>query len=334
MVQVKLVDIKEFACNEVSELTPPKEGWAVIKTEAIGICGSDMHVYLGENPVLFPPRIQGHEFSGTVKSLNGSSEIKIGARVAVNPVVGCGHCIDCRDEKRYLCNEAYVIGGEVPGAFGGETYVPIRNIVPIPDSMSFVQATIIEPGAVAVHTVANVFNKTVMIIGQGTIGLLCTQVAKHQGNKVIAVDVSNETLAVSKKLGSDKIINSKTGNPDKELRNYLNGEPLDIIIDAVNRPETVEFSIRNIRKGGTLIWVGIPPKEPFVFDLVTLLCNEIKINTSYLYSEDDFIKAKTFIEQKIINADALVSKVFKLKDTAEAFAYKLNVPSVKVVVEV
>jgi 2-desacetyl-2-hydroxyethyl bacteriochlorophyllide A dehydrogenase len=334
MIQAKLTGIGEYICSEVPELASPKEGWAVVKTGAVGICGSDIHVYKGVNPVLVPPRIQGHEFSGVLKSLNGPSELKVGARVVVNPVVGCGHCIDCKAGKQYLCNEAYVIGGEVPGAFGGETYVPIRNLVPISDNLSFVESTIVEPTAVAVHTVGDVSNKTVLIIGQGTIGLLCLQVAKNQANKVIVVDVSDEMLAVSKKLGSDKTINSRTGDLDKELKDYLKGEPLDVIIDVVNRQKTVEFSIRSIRKGGLLIWVGIPLKEPFAFDLVTLLCNEIKIQTSYLYSEDDFIRAKNLVEQKAIDACTLVSKVFKLKDTAKAFEYKETVPSIKVVVEV
>jgi len=332
MLQIKLNGIKDIGCTEVPELGFPESEWAVVQTEAVGICGSDMHVYLGENPVLSPPRIQGHEFSGIVKSLNGSSDIKPGDRVTVNPVVGCGNCNDCKSEKRYLCNKCYVIGGEVPGAFGGEVYVPIRNLVPIVDSLSFVDATLIEPTSVAIHTVGSLAGKNVLIIGQGAIGLLCLQIAIQNGNRVISMDVSDEMLSLAQKLGCKKTINSKTQDAVREIKNFLEEEPLDAVIDVVCNLQTVEFSIKNVRKGGLITWVGIP-KASFQFDLVTFLCNELKLHTSYLYTEQDFLKAKSLVEQKMIDAKTIISKVFKFRDAAEGFSYKLNVPSVKVVIE-
>lgn len=332
MLQVKLNGIKDVVISEATELAPPEPGWAIVETKAVGICGSEMHVYLGENPVLSPPRIQGHEFTGVIKAINGESDLKVGDRVTVNPVVACGTCLTCRSGKRYLCDEAYVIGGEVTGAFAGEVYVPIRNLVHISDGLSFLHGTLIEPTSVAVHTVGDLRNQTVLIIGQGAIGLLCLEVAIRNGNRVIAMDVSDEMLAISKKLGSIKTINSKTEDAAKVLNEFLGEAPLDAIIDAVCHPVTVDFSVQNIKKGGSIVWVGIP-KEPFVYDEVSFLCKEIRLRTSYLYSEEDFAVAKELVENGTIHAEAIISKVFPFKEAVEAYAYKLNTPSVKVVVE-
>jgi 2-desacetyl-2-hydroxyethyl bacteriochlorophyllide A dehydrogenase len=331
MLQVRLRGIKDIGITEVSELDPPKSGWATIETKAVGICGSEMHVYLGENPVLSPPRIQGHEFSGVIKAINGESGFKAGDRVTVNPVVACGSCGICGANKRYLCNDAYVIGGEVAGALGGEVYAPIRNLVPISDQLSFVDATLVEPASVAVHTVGGLSGQTVLIIGQGTIGLLCLQSAKLNGNRVITMDVSDEMLAVSKALGSEKSINSKTQDAAKELRDFLGDSQLDAVIDAVCNPATVNFSVAHVKKGGLITWVGIP-KRSFEFDLVTFLCKEIRLYTSYLYSEDDFIKARDLVQDGQIRTDAIISRVFPFAEAAAAFAYKLRTPSIKVVI--
>lgn len=332
MLQVKLNGIKDVVISEATELAPPEPGWATVETRAVGICGSEMHVYLGENPVLSPPRIQGHEFTGVIKAINGETDLKVGDRVTVNPVVACGECLTCRNGKRYLCDDAYVIGGEVTGAFAGEVYVPIRNLVPIADELSFLHGTLIEPTSVAVHTVGDLRDQTVLIIGQGAIGLLCLEAAIRNGNRVIAMDVSDEMLAISRQLGSVKTINSKTENAAEALKTFLGEEPLDAIIDAVCHPVTVDFSVQNVKKGGQIVWVGIP-KEPFVYDEVTFLCKEIRLRTSYLYSEEDFALAKELVESGVIHADAIISKVFPFAEAADAYAYKLNTPSVKVVVE-
>lgn len=331
LLQVKLEGIKKVVCSEVPELPAPEPGWAVLKTGAVGICGSEMHVYLGENPVLSPPRVQGHEFSGTVKALNGDSQIKVGDRVTVNPVVACGECFHCKGGHRYLCDSAYVIGGEVAGALGGEVKAPIRNLVPIADGTSMVDATLIEPTAVAVHTVGKLADSTVLIIGQGAIGLLCLQVAKKNGNRVIVMDVSDEMLAIARRLGCDGTINSRREDAASVLGQLLGGQPLDAVIDAVCAPVTVDFSIRNVKKGGLIIWVGIP-KKAFEYDLVTFLCKEIRLHTSYLYSEEDFLRAKELVEDGSIAAKEMVSRVFPVAQSPQAFAYKLDTPCVKVVI--
>lgn len=332
MLQVKLNAVREVICEEIPELGMPEEGWAVVETSAVGICGSEMHVYLGENPVLSPPRVQGHEFSGTIKALGSPCSFSVGQRVTVNPVVGCGNCYHCNQNRRYLCNEAYVIGGEVTGAFQGEVMVPIRNLVPISPELDMRDATLIEPSAVAVHTVGGLKDSNVLVIGQGTIGMLCMQVLKQQGNRTIAMDVSRYALDIAKELGSDCVINSKEQDAKTAIEHFLEDKPLDAVIDAVCSPQTMNLAIQTVKKGGRIKTVGIP-KSDFEFHLVDLLCKEITLETSYLYSEEDFLKARDMVEAKTIQTKPLISKVFRFPQAPEAYEYKLNHPSIKVVVE-
>ena len=333
MLQVKLNGVREIMCSEVPELDPPRPVWATIDVAAIGICGSELHVYLGENPVLSPPRIQGHEFSGTIKNLGSPSEqFKIGDRVTVNPVVSCGDCYHCRGGHKYLCDQAYVIGGEESGAFGGQVYVPMANIVPIQDSLSMTEATLIEPSAVAYHTVGDLHDKNVLIIGQGTIGLLCLEFAKLKGNKVIAMDLDDHCLQIAKELGADLIVNSKTENAEEKIKAYLGNQVLDAVIDAVSNPSTMNTAIDLVKKGGEITMVGIP-KGPYLFKMVEFLCKEITLKTSYLYSEEDFLAARDAVESGRIQVKPLISRIFPFAQAAEAFEYKLNTPSIKVVVE-
>lgn len=332
MIQVKLNGVKDVICEEIAELSRPEKDWALVDVKAVGICGSEMHVYLGENPVLSPPRIQGHEFSGIIKELGSPCDFQIGQRVTVNPVVGCGSCQQCKNNQRYLCDKAYVIGGEVTGAFQGEVMVPIRNLVPISHDLDLLSATLIEPSAVAVHTVGKLKNSNVLVIGQGTIGMLCMQVLKQQGNRTIAMDVSDYALDISKQLGSDAVINTKEQDASKEVLDFLGDEPLDAVIDAVCSPATMNLAINLVKKGGRIKTVGIP-KTDFEFHLVELLCKEVTLETSYLYSEDDFLRARDLVEERKIQTKPLISKVFEFSEGPSAYEYKLKNPSIKVVVK-
>lgn len=332
MLQVKLNGIQDVRCEEIEELKRPEEGWAVVDVSAVGICGSEMHVYLGENPVLSPPRVQGHEFSGIIKELGSPCAFQVGQRVTVNPVVGCGDCYHCNQNHRYLCDKAYVIGGEVTGAFQGQVMVPIRNLVPIKPELGMIAATLIEPSAVAVHTAGKFHNSNVLVIGQGTIGMLCMQVLKQQGNRTIVTDVSDFALDISKSIGCDCAINSKEQDVKKVISDFLGTDPLDVVIDAVCNPGTMNLAIDLVKKGGVIKTVGIP-KQDFEFHLVDLLCKEITLETSYLYSEEDFLQARDMVETGQILTEPLVSKVFQFPDAPLAYEYKLKNPSIKVVVE-
>jgi alcohol dehydrogenase len=123
-------------------------GEAVVDVDSIGICGSDLHGYHGKDPRRVPPLILGHEASGTV--VVGRDQ---GRRVAIDPLVTCGHCDDCVAGRTNLCLERQLIGMARPGAFAGFVSIPERNLIPVPKGMPFDHAALMEPAGVALHAV-------------------------------------------------------------------------------------------------------------------------------------------------------------------------------------
>jgi 2-desacetyl-2-hydroxyethyl bacteriochlorophyllide A dehydrogenase len=336
MLKVRVSDIKKISYEQVGP-QQCDEDQAIIDVHTVGICGSDMHVYLGKNPVLKPPRVQGHEFGGTVKELrNDGGFIKKGDRVAVNPVVSCGKCYYCKRGEEYLCENAYVIGGEVEGAMQEEIAVPLKNLVVLPESFDLNFAPLIEPTSVAVHTVniRPVSNANVLIIGLGTIGILIQQVSMLNKNRVVSVDKTKYSLDLSKKFGAELTLNAQeNNNVEKSIIDFLGEDKIDVVYDTVCSPKTIQMAINVVRKRGSIVVVGIAPKN-FVVDVLGILCKEIKIFGSYLYTHKEYEKAAEYVINETIKVKELLSKTFSLKEAEKAYEYKLNVPSIKVAVVV
>ena len=334
MLQIKVEDVKKITYENVE---PPSVGRneALVKVHSVGICGSDMHVYLDENPVLKPPKVQGHEFGGIIKEMGSPfSGLEEGMKVVVNPVVNCGSCYYCKSGQSYLCERQSVIGGDLDGAMKEEISVPLANIVPLPDDFDLKYSPLIEPTSVAVHTVngliANgVRGSNVLIIGLGTVGLLIQQVCKMNGNRVIAMDIQEHSLNLSKKLGADLVLNARRENTIEKISEFLGDKKLDVVFDIVNSKHSLNVAVNAVRKQGRIIMVGIPPKN-FEVDVIGILCKEIHVTGSYLYSDSEFRTAAEYVIQGKVDIKPLLSKTFPFENAAEGYEYKLTVPSIKV----
>ena len=174
--------------NEVTyreEPTPePDTGEAKIRIEAVGICGSDMHAYHGEDARRVPPLILGHEASGVVVSGKLS-----GRHVVLNPLICCENCFDCRSGRSNLCADRKLIGMNYPGAFAEYITIQERNLIFIPEGMNPVHAALTEPAATSLHAVklaVEVLHSTVsegraLVIGGGSVGLLAALILRSYG---------------------------------------------------------------------------------------------------------------------------------------------------------
>ncbi|GIP30952.1 zinc-binding dehydrogenase [Paenibacillus sp. J2TS4] len=331
MLQVKLEAIRKVVCEDIPK-PEAKESEAVVQVAAVGICGSDMHVYVGKNPVLQPPRVQGHEFGGIIKSINGDAgNLKVGMKVAVNPVINCKKCYYCTNGMEFMCEDGQVvIGGQIPGGMAEEIAVPLRNLVPLDEAFPLLHTAMIEPTAVAMHTADDLRNATVLIIGLGPIGLLCQQVCQLNGNSVIGVDISAHSLACSKQMGATFTVNSGESDFKDQIRQFLGDKKIDVVIDSVCNETTLKLAVDIVRKCGKIKMVGIPHKN-FEVDVLGILLNEIELASSYLYSDEEFLRAARYISANKIDVEPMISKVFPLVQAQEAYEYKLNEPSLKVV---
>ena len=187
-------------------------GMVKVKVKASGICGSDIPRVL-HNGVHFYPIVLGHEFSGDVVEIGeGVTGVKVGDRVSAAPLLPCMKCDDCQNGNYSLCKHYSFIGSRQQGSNADYVVIPEKNAIPFDKSISYEQGAMFEPSTVALHGLFQNDYKggeCVAVLGGGTIGMFTMQWAKIFGSKkVVVFDISDERLALAKKLGADEVVNT------------------------------------------------------------------------------------------------------------------------------
>ncbi|MDT5011807.1 MAG: hypothetical protein QOH57_3424 [Mycobacterium sp.] len=248
----------DFAIAEVPD-PAPTAAEVVIRVRATGICGTDLHIVDGEFPPTPYPIIPGHEFAGEVVAVGADvNYLSIGNRVAVDPSLFCGHCSACQRERGNLCEHWGAIGDTVNGAFAEYVAVPAANAFPIPDSMPFADAALVEPVACAVHGLRRLdmtAGSSLLVVGAGTMGLLLAQLARRTGAAMLTVvdtDPSRRDLAT--KLGFD----TATSIPEA-LNVYPAG--YDYVVEATGVEAAGQAALQAVARGGTFMVFGVAPES-------------------------------------------------------------------------
>jgi 2-desacetyl-2-hydroxyethyl bacteriochlorophyllide A dehydrogenase len=246
-----------FRVADVPDPTP-RDGEIVVKVECCGICGTDLHIMDGEFPPTPYPITPGHEFAGTIVAhgRDVTLDLPVGARVAVDPSLYCGHCRRCRAGRGNLCENWGAIGDTVDGAFAEYVAVPAVNAYPLPDHLDAQQGAMVEPLACAVHGLRRlgpVFGDRVVLIGAGTMGLLLLQLLLHAGaGPVTVIDRVSERLEVARKLGAAQVVTDASA---------LDSERFGIAVDATGVPAAIEAVAGLLDRGGRLLVFGVSPAE-------------------------------------------------------------------------
>jgi 2-desacetyl-2-hydroxyethyl bacteriochlorophyllide A dehydrogenase len=295
----------------------PKPGEVVIKVEQIGICGTDFHIYEGE--FLSPyPIIPGHEFSGTIHELGeGVEGFRIGDRVTADPSLFCGRCLYCLTNRGNQCANWGALGNTVNGSMAEFVAVPARNVVKIPNSMSFATAAFIEPVACVVHAMNRLqlqVGQSVLLFGAGAMGQQLVQALSRAGaSRLVVVDVSETKLALAVSLGATDQVNVK--NLDR-----LTGHTFDVVVDATGIPSVIEQAMGFLGKTAKYLQFGVTPKTA-----------EIRLNPFDLYHKDwtilgsmainyTFLPAFEWVKEGRISLEPLVSKIIALEEVADFLA--------------
>lgn len=263
----------------------PRPGEVLVRVEACGICGSDMHGYHGQDPRRHPPLVLGHEASGWIES--GS---RTGSRVAVNPIVTCMQCRACLGGQPHLCPERQTIS--LPprdGAFAEFVCIPEGNLVPIPDSMDFATAALAEPIAVSWHAVqlgARLLQRPlasarVLVLGGGAIGLAAALVLRLRGAGEILLAEPHE---FRRRLAAEAGVPAAYG--PGEDRDVQTGS-IDLVIDAVGAAATRATASRAVSSGGAIVHLGLLPGSEGL-DVRRITLEEIVFSGSYCYTQADF----------------------------------------------
>ena len=193
-----------------SQATPePSPGEVLVSVRAAGICAGDLYIYQGKNPYAHYPVIAGHEVAGIAERTGeGVTNVTPATPVVVEPFIGCGTCYPCRIGKSNCCVQLQIIGVHRPDGFAEYLIAPAPNIHPIPEGLSFSDASFAEPVAIGVQACrrGNVrAGEYVLVLGCGPIGLALIEVARHRGARVIAADVQSSRLAIARQLGAEAV---------------------------------------------------------------------------------------------------------------------------------
>jgi L-iditol 2-dehydrogenase len=326
MKSLVLEKYNEFTLRD-TEIPPLKPGWVLIKVEACGICGSDVHGMDGSTGRRQPPVIMGHEASGTISELGKNVyNWKIGDRVTFDSTISCGECFYCQRGDINLCDNRRVLGVSCNeyrqnGAFAEFVVVPAHILYAIPENVSFEQAAMIEAVSVAVHAAAissvNA-NDTAVVIGCGMIGLLGIQALKAAGcRKIIAIDQVDEKLNLAMELGASLILNSTDPNIIQKIQSETNNRGADLVLEVVGIEPTVNLAIDCARKGGTVTLIGNLAPE-VKLPLQKVVTRQLKLQGSCA-SAGEYPLCLELIASGKIKVDRLISKVAPLAEGNEWF---------------
>jgi len=282
---------------EEREVPEPKPGEAVLRVEAVGICGSELEGYLGHSSIRVPPLVMGHEFCGSVAKLASDvTGLSVGDKAIVNPLISCGACDRCRIGKGNICRNRRIVGIHRPGAFAEFVAVPAANLYRVPAETDPDLASLAEPLAVCVHAVKLGLKpyEDLIIYGAGPIGLLTLQAALTMGaNRVLVIDRQPDRLAFAKRLGAEAATPERT---EEAYRSLFGERGVDTIIDCVGVQSTREQAIRQINPGGTIVAVGLG-QDQSLLSMNHVVRQEVAIVGSYTYSDEDFEQAVRLLSQ-------------------------------------
>lgn len=318
----------------VEEIDEPKvtEGNVKIKVKWCGICGSDLHEYLA-GPIFIPvdqphplsnniaPVVLGHEFSGEVVEIGeGVTDLKVGDRVAVEPIVACGECPACREGKYNLCEKLGFHGlcGS-GGGFAEYTVFPREFVHKIPDNLSYEKAALIEPMCVALHSLRMgnfMTGQTAIVLGAGPIGLATIECLKAAGAKLVVVlQRKSVRQEYAKRAGADVVLDPNEVNIPEEVKKLTKGLGVDVAFETTGAQIGFDIGIDSIKYEGTMVITSIWESEVKVNPNVLVFTEKNIVGT--LAYRHEFPATIAQMSDNRIKADGYITKRVHLEDIVE-----------------
>lgn len=319
----------------------PAKGEVLLRVRGCGICGSDVHGYLGKTGRRIPPMTMGHEFSGEIVGVgSGVSEWKAGDGVIVQPINFCGKCANCNTGFTNMCLNRLFFGVlEENGAMAEYVSVPQKLLYRLPEGCTFYQGALAEPYAVAYGSVKKAGDelrgKNVLIVGAGMIGLCILQMVRlYAPKRIIVSDLSETRLATALKLGADQTVNPAREDALARIAELTDGEMADYSFEAVGVEATANQSIKALKLCGTAIWVGMSQREMQI-NMQDVVCSARRVLGSFNYTHQEFGEVVDLLGGGKLAMSELISKVVSLEEAPEAFEalYKRPDDFIKVIVD-
>lgn len=294
---------------EEHDVRDPGSGEVLLRTLAVGICGSDLHVLEGAHPFVTLPVFPGHEIVAEVEAVGEGADAWRDRRVVLEPSLVCGTCRNCRSGRYNICETLAVMGFQVPGGMGERFLAPADRLHALPDSMSLDAAVLVEPVAVATHAVrivGPVDGRDVAVVGSGTIGLLCAQVARAGGaSSVVVSDIDSGRRTLAEDFGF-------------EAREELAPKSADVTFECVGVEGALRTAIASSRKGANVAVVGVYGADPRM-QAGLVQDWELTLQGCLMYTAEDYREAIRLLEVGAIDVGRMISARYPLGDVEAAF---------------
>ncbi|HEU0296493.1 MAG TPA: alcohol dehydrogenase catalytic domain-containing protein [Anaerolineales bacterium] len=334
----------------VGEAPMPRIGpnEVLIESKAAGICGTDLHIYLGEfaGRVSYPA-IQGHEFGGVIVEVGSEVRgFKVGDRVAVDPVISCHSCPACRTGHINACRTLKLLGVDLDGGYGQYVAAPASHLFPLPDSVSMTHVPMVEMYALGHHILQRGGvqpGETVALLGAGKLGLSILDVLCHSASPGVTIvsDLQPFRLETARKLGADVALNINEVDPVERVLELTDGIGVDCVIEAVGhyhlrsgQEAPLAQAVKMIRSGGRVVTCGLG-EQLSAIHFKTLVLKEAQIIASRV-TRGQFPRAIQMLSRGLLHPDLLITDVRPLDDITAAFAQveSEDPETIKIVLEI
>ena len=289
---------RKFLLKE-KEAPARKENEALLQINKVGICGTDLHAYAGNQAYFEYPKILGHELASEVIDIGENDKgIKIGDKVVIMPYISCGVCFACNKGKTNCCENITVLGVHADGGLQEQISVPIELLLPA-NHLSDDQIAIVEPLAIGAHAIRRSgieSDETVAVVGCGPIGIGIIKLAQIAGANVIALDTNVQRLNYAKdKIGADHVVNVG-GNALREVTEITNGDLCSIVFDASGNINALETCPDYMSNGGKFVLVGLSKGE-LTYSHPKVHAKEMTLLCSRNATQEDFEHVMTILDK-------------------------------------
>jgi len=319
---------------DVPDAGEPEDGEVLIRPEAVGLCGSDFHYFLGHlgdavGTDLYP-RVQGHEFAGVLEAVGPScpAGLRAGERVAVWPVTACGHCYPCRIGRRNVCSNISLVGIHRDGALQERVRVPAEQVFPVGE-LDAAASALIEPVSIAIRAVVRArleAGENAVVLGAGPIGQAIATAAIDRGASVLLVDRVASRVERGRAVGADLLALDAEDDLVAAGREWAGDEGPEAVFEATGVPELVQTAVRLVSQAGRVVVVGLSAHDA-PLRVGDLAFRELDVLGVSCCNGDEFAEAASLVARRADALAGLVTHEFSLDEAPVAIDYAIRHPA-------
>lgn len=299
---MKAAVLENWKNIRVQEVPNPvlQTGEALIKVGLAGVCGSDVHIYNGDNPIARAPVVPGHEFMGSIADLNMPFDgLSVGDRVVVQPLKFCGECAPCKRGFEHVCEKLIVIGVNQDGGYAQFVSVPIDTLTKLPDNMPDEVAVLAEPFSIGYHACARggiQAGQRVAVIGGGPIGFYSAIVARELGARHVVITEPLEARRLMVESFGFPAYDPTADITINDVQAAANGDGFDLVIETSGVDSGLDFAVEIAAVRGTIVTLGFPAKNYARYNITRGIVKELSVVGSRVCPRDEFRKTLDILQ--------------------------------------